>query len=438
MRKTLLVLLAIALLATLAAACKPKAAPAPETGQAAADEMLYDDIRDLEGLKSYRSKSVTSWTEEGGVPQSVTIELAYTAEPEAQHLVMSGLSDAAQGGDGTLEMIRIGQDRYARFGGEWITMQAAEGQLLPEATAAYQPENLLRSSKGKYVGTETMNGVRAKHYVFDKDELSKSPIFVNVIEASGEVWVSTEHNVAVRSIVHFKGKDAAKDKIVTLDVETNLTDINGDIVITPPEGVEKAETPSDVPIMSGATDLVVMMAMTSYKVIQPAEAALILTGKQKKVKPKGGILSRLVSFSIWKYPFSMPAKCASQITRGSPFSLNSAARYGRGRSQLPASMPTPRPPCSVRKRGLSRSSPAPLTRYSGVPQASSAPVWMRTMSSGLISYRIRSSSFRTSATVMRSPSALWRKSSRTPARRHQASGISSIVAAGRPRSICGW
>ncbi|NLS75774.1 MAG: hypothetical protein GXY76_00800 [Chloroflexi bacterium] len=285
MRKTLLVLLALALLATLAAGCKPKAAPAPEAGQSSADEMLYGDIRDLEGLKSYRSKSVTSWTEEGSDPQSVTMEVAYTAEPAAQHLIMSSTSGDTLGGSGDLEMVRIGQDSYARYGGEWITMQTTDDQMLPEATTAYQPENLLRSSKGKYTGTETMNGVRAKHYVFDKDELSRSPLFVNVIEASGEVWVSAEHNVAVRSIVHFKGKDAAKDKVVTLDVETNLTDINGDIVIAPPEGVEKAETPSDIPVISGATELVVMMGMTSYKTAQPAEAVLKFYSEEM---PKNG------------------------------------------------------------------------------------------------------------------------------------------------------
>ena len=294
MRKALLVLVFMGLLASLVAGCKSESAatatpqqaatraalvsptattPAQARSAAAAEgEMLYDDIRDLDDLQSYRTKSTTSWTEEGGDPQSVTIEIAYTTEPNAQHLIMSGLSDTTQGDDDTLEMIRIGQDSYTRYGGEWITMQSTDDTTLPDATVAYQPENLLRSSKGKYKGTEEMNGVKAKHYVFDQEELAKSPVFVNIIEASGEVWVSSEYNVAVRSLVHFKGKDANTGKIVTLDVETNLTDINADFVIEPPEGVEKAETPADVPIMSGATDLLVMAPMTSYKVAATAEA----------------------------------------------------------------------------------------------------------------------------------------------------------------------
>ncbi len=258
---------------TKAAAASPTATPQVQYPATVADEeMLYDDIRDLQDLKSYRSKSETSWTEEGGDPETVTIEIAYTTDPPAQHLIMSGLSDAGQAEDDTLEMIRIGQDSYTRYGEEWITMQLADDEMLPDATVAYQPENLLRSSKGKYKGIDRVNGVEAKHYVFDQEELAKSPVFVNVIEASGEVWVSTEHNVAVRSIVHFKGKDADTDKIVTLDVETDITDINADILIEPPEGVEQARTAADIPIMPGATEKVVMAPMTSYKVAATTEA----------------------------------------------------------------------------------------------------------------------------------------------------------------------
>jgi len=97
-----------------------------------------------------------------------------------------------------------------------------------------------------------------------------------------------------------------------------------------------------------------------------------------------------------------------------PVSLNSFARKGRGLSQLQASMPTTFTPFSVRNRVLSRSIPAPLVRYSGLPQAASAPVCIRTMSSGWILQLIRFNSFSISSAVILSPSALWRKSRTTP------------------------
>ena len=56
----------------------------------------------------------------------------------------------------------------------------------------------------------------------------------------------------------------------------------------------------------------------------------------------------------------MPAKCASQMTLGSPVARNSSARKGKGRSQLHASIPVILTPFSVRKSVLSPIHPCAL------------------------------------------------------------------------------
>ena len=80
------------------------------------------------------------------------------------------------------------------------------------------------------------------------------------------MWVATASKLTVRAVAQLKGQDKASGKTVTLDLSSDLTDINAEIAIKPPAGVEKAQTPSDLPIMPGATDQVAIMGMVSYKV----------------------------------------------------------------------------------------------------------------------------------------------------------------------------
>ena len=57
----------------------------------------------------------------------------------------------------------------------------------------------------------------------------------------------------------------------------------------------------------------------------PPLAPVIFTGKHATWKPRGGSSPRFASFSIWKYSWSMPTRCASHSSDASPVSWNSRA-----------------------------------------------------------------------------------------------------------------
>mmetsp|Transcript_14412 Transcript_14412/g.20629 ORF Transcript_14412/g.20629 Transcript_14412/m.20629 type:complete len:84 (-) Transcript_14412:656-907(-) len=73
--------------------------------------------------------------------------------------------------------------------------------------------------------------------------------------------------------------------------------------------------------------------------VHPAEALLILTGKQQIVKPWLGNTSRLCSFSKWQYSLILPALCPSQIIDASFVAAYVLAVSGKGASQDQPSMP---------------------------------------------------------------------------------------------------
>jgi len=239
----------------------------PKKDTKEAEELSYDTTGNLSNLKSYRLRSVISVQEEGKDKETVETEIAYVRQPPAQHSIIRWGVASQEG----IEVIRIGSDSYARVGSEWIAMQVPDKELTPPAIALYSAENLFRSAKGRYVGQENVNGQPTKHYVYDEKALLQSGVFTNLLEGSGEVWVSTQHNITVRTIAHLKGKDTNTGRITTIDLRSDVTDINADISIKPPEGIGKPEKPDDVPIMSGATDMVSIKGMTSYKVAASVE-----------------------------------------------------------------------------------------------------------------------------------------------------------------------
>jgi hypothetical protein len=211
---------------------------------------------DLSALKSYR--------QEGQAAEASETLLENVREPAAQHLLIK--SSAA-----SVEVIRIGAESYARTAQGWIAMQIPDKDILPAVFKTYAPESVFHSAKGRYVGEETVNGQRSKHYTFDKRSLSSSGLLTSLTEGKGDVWVSKSHNLTVRATARLKGRDRESGQMVTLELSSDLTDLDVEIAIKPPAGVEKAQTPSDLPIMPGATDQVAVMGMVSYKVTASVE-----------------------------------------------------------------------------------------------------------------------------------------------------------------------
>ena len=241
----------------------------------AAPSWSFADSSSLDALESYRSKTITTVTEDGAKTGVVEVLLEIDRKNSAEHMAINTTDpELSQGAteSGSFEMIRIGQDSYAKIAeDQWLAMQIPDDELIPPAGLIYRPESLLQSAEGKYMGEQTVNGLECKYYEYDRNALAQSTLFESVTEASGKVWVSTLYNVATRSIVHMEGKDLKTGKLVTVDVTSEITDINTDIEIVAPEGVEKAAAPDDIPIMADAKDVVSMMGMTRYETAASAD-----------------------------------------------------------------------------------------------------------------------------------------------------------------------
>jgi hypothetical protein len=86
-----------------------------------------------------------------------------------------------------------------------------------------------------------------------------------VLEGQLDTWASTEYNVVVRMTAGWKYRDAA-DVLTEFYLESDLTDINEDITIEAPEGVDMPGLPEDIPLMDGATEVNAITGITSFQV----------------------------------------------------------------------------------------------------------------------------------------------------------------------------
>jgi hypothetical protein len=256
------------------------------------EALSYGETRDLESLESYRLRNVISVQEGDGQTTTVELEIAYTSDPRAEHVIIRNRGEASTEGGDAVELVRIGGDSYARFGDQWMAMQVPEEELFSQSTFIYRPENVFEQAKGRLVGTETVNGIKTKHYVFDKEALSESGLFGTLVEASGELWVSTAHHVVVRAVAHLEGRGPQTDGTMIVDLHSDVRDINADFAIEPPAGVASAQTPEDIPVMPNARDLVVIKQMTSFKVDKSVEE---VTSFYKEEMPKNGWQSQASS-----------------------------------------------------------------------------------------------------------------------------------------------
>jgi len=246
---------------------QPTAAPEqPSDGGDDVGEALDpEEVTAYDQLGSYRLTQRMQWqiqrqedTEEGGW----LLEVAYVREPPAMHWRMTGKEGPDDEDAGTMEMIWVDGATYMSFGDEWMAMVNEEDMQNPWS----DPPQAYIASNSERVGIETVNGYRCIHYRAKEDA---AILGVGAV-ASGEYWVSEEHNVVVRSIVEWTGADASGEE-GRWTLQWDLTDINQPITITAPEGVSKPGIPEDVPLMPGATNVSSMMGMNSFEVEATAD-----------------------------------------------------------------------------------------------------------------------------------------------------------------------
>lgn len=259
-----------------------------------ADEVAFADVKDLGNLKSYRLTNTWSWQNDKGEKSSLDSAVEFVREPLAKRTITKSSRNGKD--ERPVETIRIGDDNYTGVEGQWLATKVS-GQE-PAADPLASPDTYFGKDKGTFVGLETVNGMATRHYRYDARPVNPVLGVSEVQEYRADVWVSIEFKVYVKTTVHLVAVDPNKAK-VTYDIASSLSDINKPIVIRAPEGVAEPGLPEDVPIMEGATNLVVSGGqVATFKVPRPLadvtkyyEDAMRARGWTAKDSPARGMLA---------------------------------------------------------------------------------------------------------------------------------------------------
>ena len=143
---------------------KPSATPKATATPEPEEELKFSDLRTPDQLDSYRVVHAMTWesenTEDSG---SMEMTTEFVRNPPAQRMVMRDLKNEEEG----VETIQIGGINYIKFGDEWTAVQS-EDQEITEAGDFWTPDTFLGEGEGRYLGKEKINGVDTKALYINK------------------------------------------------------------------------------------------------------------------------------------------------------------------------------------------------------------------------------------------------------------------------------
>jgi hypothetical protein len=266
-------------------------AAAPTAASAEEDLNLSTLTGGLAAFSSYKSAFTMTFAgkDEQGQPVNGTwtMEEDLIQQPRAQRVAMTtaGFSEGQAGNLGTFEIITIGDMSYMLTqdaGGAKSCISMSSGEATDSQQGLFNPDMIGGVSDAKYVGTETVNGVRAKHYAWKETSL---PVF-GFASSKGDVWMATDGDYVVKYLAEATGKGTlfgSAQEEGTITVEYNLTDVNGSFTIEVPAECEGPAT--DIPVMADAQDKSTFGEMISYS---SASALADVTNFYKAEMPNNG------------------------------------------------------------------------------------------------------------------------------------------------------
>ncbi len=250
------------------------AAQAPE--QAAEEDLQLDSVSEgLAQLRSYKSNLAMRFTGKDAQGQAVdrtwTMHEEFIQEPPAQRVMWE--SSESVGGESPptsfYETITLG-DSWYMIGREADGTETCYS--MTSQTEATQPESFLSAdmwgtvSDARYEGTETVNGVRAKHYSWKEGTL----VTFGYSGGKADTWVAVDGGYVVKQRIEATGKGlflgAAEEEGTSL-WEWDVTEINGSFQIEPPAGCESGV--KELPVLADATDKATFGDTLTYTTATP-------------------------------------------------------------------------------------------------------------------------------------------------------------------------
>jgi hypothetical protein len=190
----------------------------------------------LAALQSYRYTTVFLFTGEGQAwPESGSVEVrGAVAGPDRQEMTWKNLDTGDQFG-----VLRVGDQTWMLDGETWNGVPTAVADVGSQLVLMFVPSMTWggfaegMETTSTYVGTETANGVTARHYTSTYRGWSRY-WEGGIRDALGDVWIA-EAGYPLRYRLTAKGldKDGSSGSVLwTME----LTDVNGSITIEAPPG----------------------------------------------------------------------------------------------------------------------------------------------------------------------------------------------------------
>jgi len=213
----------------------------------------------------------TDTPETGSVALHIVQEVAAN---EDQRFTVSG---AAAGKAVSLQVVRVGGQAYARrAGGDWTAVAIDEpSATVPELALADVAPGLLRDILtglvAPYVGSDTLDGLPARRYVFPPEGLAANlaPRALTLGRATAEVWTDEAGSALRRVLLDIEGRDGeARLYRVHVDATWRLSEA-------------PAEIPAPVPgaVTEGAIERPALVDVTGAASVQ-VDATLTITSTQ--------------------------------------------------------------------------------------------------------------------------------------------------------------
>ncbi|HID35134.1 MAG TPA: hypothetical protein EYP25_11330 [Anaerolineae bacterium] len=245
---------------------EPTNTPTPEPTPEPIEELSgsFQEIEDV--VDSYRSKSEVHYII-SGIPDSedINVTMEYVTEwtkadnpagfNMAMRMTMSGL-DNMEGDE--VQIVMIDDTAYVKFDNKWVSMARDE----MDAPSALEVEDVLQGLVNpQRVGMEKVNGIETIHYSFSditnydfllqgflqenlKDEyISMRP---KQAKSQGDIWVAKDGGYLVKMDVRTYAElefivdgEELSPAILDFRMYNEVTKVNSDIRIEPPEGAPK-------------------------------------------------------------------------------------------------------------------------------------------------------------------------------------------------------
>ncbi len=249
---------------------QPTAQPTESTAAPVATEeadlVLADRESALSQLRSYVATWSLTWTgKQDGEDQTVAWKATqrYTADPEASHMIIESTDSLDAEASGVFEIIQIGTQSYM------ITDEGGEQQCISFSSDDNRfsqnwigPDAFGSVRGGRYVGQETVNGIRTKHYRYDE----KATGIDMYSRLSGDIWVAVDGGYAVKDVAEWEGNllgavdETAEEGKGSWTWE--LSEVNQPLEIAAPPDCESAA--AGLPVLPDATEKASFGDMTTY------------------------------------------------------------------------------------------------------------------------------------------------------------------------------